>query len=59
MNSKTCKVCEGKEAEVIRDMEKTYISAAYSYFKSVVAVLREAKASEDVFKNQIEAACKS
>jgi hypothetical protein len=51
MNSKTCKVCEGKEAEVIRDMEKTYISSSYSYYKAVITILREAKAPEDVFKN--------
>lgn len=53
MNSKDCKICEGKEDEVIRDMEKTYISSAYSHFKTVISLLREANAPEEVFKNEI------
>lgn len=59
MNHKTCKVCEGKEEEVIRDMEKTYISSAFSHFKTVIATLSQGKAADDVFKNEIESACKS
>lgn len=53
MNSNGCKICEGKEEEVIRDMEKTYISSAYSYFKAVINTLREAKAPDQIFKNEI------
>lgn len=59
MNSKNCKVCEGKEEQVIRDMEKTIISSAFSHFKTVIATLAQGKASDQVFKNQIESACKS
>lgn len=40
MNSNNCKICEGKEEEVLRDMEKTYISSAYSHFKTVISVLK-------------------
>ena len=53
MSGKNCKVCEGKEDEVIRDMEKTYISSAYSYFKTIVTTLSGAKAPENVYVNTI------
>jgi len=40
-------------------MEKTYISSAFSHFKTVISTLAKAKASEDVYKNELESACKS
>ena len=40
-------------------MEKTYISSAFSHFKTVIATLSQGKAADDVFKNEIESACKS
>jgi hypothetical protein len=57
LNSKKCKICEGKEEEVIRDMEKTFISSAFSHFKNVISLLAEAKAPDEVYKNEIESAC--
>ena len=59
MNSKLCKICEGRENEVIKDLEKVFISPSYSHIKNVLALLQAAHAAEAVYKNEIESACKA
>jgi hypothetical protein len=59
MNSKTCKVCEGREGEVIKDLEKVFISPSYSHIKNVLALLQAANAPPETYKNEIESACKA
>jgi hypothetical protein len=51
MNSKICKICEGRESEVIKDLEKVYISPSYSHIKNVLALLQTANAPAEVYKN--------
>jgi hypothetical protein len=59
MNSKVCKICEGREGDVIRDLEKVFISPSYSHIKNVLALLQAANALPEAYKNEIESACKA
>lgn len=59
MNSKVCKICEGREGDVIKDLEKVFISPSYSHIKNVLALLQAANAPPEAYKNEIESACKA
>jgi hypothetical protein len=44
---------------VIKNLEKVFISPSYSYIQNVLSILRTANASDEVYQNEIESACKA
>lgn len=53
MNSNCCKVCEGKEQEIIHDLSKVFVSPTLGHLKNIVEVLNDHKCSAEIIRQEI------